>query len=78
MRDLKSRGASRSTGMSESNWEAMVIPTAHSVCDWAALGISRAGIVAHEKARWPDNNGTVQALVDAAVATYCPEYWGSP
>jgi Protein of unknown function (DUF732) len=74
--NLKSHDLSPAPGTSESQWEAGAIKAAHDICGMAASGLSRDGIKAHYTAKHPDNASTVNATVDAAVATYCPQYWG--
>jgi hypothetical protein len=73
--NLRSHGLSPTPGTSESQWEASAIHAAHDICGLAAQGQSRDGIAAHYAARHPDNGNTVRVTVDAAVATYCPQYW---
>jgi Protein of unknown function (DUF732) len=73
--NLKSHGLSPTPGTSESQWEAGAIHAAHDICGLAAQGQSRDGIAAHYAAGHPDNGNTVRVTVDAAVATYCPQYW---
>ena len=74
--NLKQHGLSPSPGTSESQWEAGAIRAAHDICGLAAQGQSRDGIAAHYAAGHPDHGNTVRVTVDAAVATYCPQYWG--
>jgi hypothetical protein len=74
--NLKSHGLFPSTGTSESQWETSAINAAHEICGLAAAGYSRNGIKVHCTAKHPDNESTVNVMVDAAMATYCPEYWG--
>jgi hypothetical protein len=33
------------------------------------------GIKAHFEAKYPDKKDVMDTMTDAAVATYCPEYW---
>ena len=73
--NLKQHGLSPSPGTSESQWEAGAIRAAHDICGLAAQGQSRDGIAAHYAARHPDIGATARVTVDAAVATYCPQYW---
>jgi hypothetical protein len=75
LNNLKSHGLQPSPGTSESDWAAGAIKAAHDICSLAASGTSRDGIKAHYSAKHPDNASTVNATVDAAVATYCPQYW---
>jgi hypothetical protein len=75
LNNLKSHGLQPSPGTSESDWAAGAIKAAHDICGLAASGTSRDGIKAHYTAKHPDNASTVSATVDAAVATYCPQYW---
>lgn len=73
--NLKQHGLSPAAGTSESQWETGAIKAAHDICGMAAAGDSRDGIKAHYTAKHPENADTVNATVDAAVATYCPQYW---
>ena len=73
--NLKQHGLTPSPGVSESQWEAGAIRAAHDICGLAAQGQSRDGIKAQYTAKQPNNANTVNATVDAAVATYCPRYW---
>lgn len=73
--NLKSHGLSPTPGISESQWEASAIKAAHDICAKAASGQSREGIKAHYAAKNPDEANQVNATIDAAVATYCPQYW---
>jgi hypothetical protein len=72
---LKSHGLSPTPGISESQWEAGAIKAAHDICGMAASGQSRDGIKARYGAKNPDHADNVNATIDAAVATYCPQYW---
>jgi hypothetical protein len=73
--NLKSHGLSPTPGISESQWAAGAIKAAHDICGMAASGQTRDGIKAHYAAKNPDNVNNVNATIDAAVATYCPQYW---
>jgi hypothetical protein len=73
--NLKQHGLSPTPGTSESQWETTAIRAAHDICGKAAAGYSRDGIKAHYTAKNPDNADSVNVTVDAAVATYCPQYW---
>jgi hypothetical protein len=73
--NLKQHGLSPAPGTSESQWETGAIQAAHDICGKAAAGYRRDGIKAHYTAKHPDDADTVNATVDAAVATYCPQYW---
>jgi Protein of unknown function (DUF732) len=73
--NLKQHGLQPSSGTSESDWAAGAIKAAHDICGMAASGTSRDGIKAHYTAKHPENASTVNATVDAAVSTYCPQYW---
>jgi hypothetical protein len=73
--NLKSHGLSPTPGISETQWEAGAIKAAHDICGMAASGQSRDGIKAHYAAKNPDNANNVNVTIDAAVATYCPQYW---
>jgi Protein of unknown function (DUF732) len=73
--NLKSHGLSPTPGISESQWEAGAIKAAHDICGMAASGQSRDGIKARYAAKNPDNANNVNATIDAAVGTYCPQYW---
>jgi hypothetical protein len=73
--NLKSHGLSPTPGISESQWEAGAIKAAHDICGMAASGQNRDGIKARYAAKNPDNANYVNATIDAAVATYCPQYW---
>jgi hypothetical protein len=72
---LKRHGLYPTSGVSESEWERKMIAAGHNVCEMTALGYTREGIKAHEKAEHPDSSHTIDAIVDGAVATYCPQYW---
>jgi hypothetical protein len=72
--NLKNHGLSP-VGISESQWETDVISNAHQICDMAANGLSRDGIKAHFEPTYPDKKDIVDRMTDAAVATYCPQYW---
>jgi hypothetical protein len=74
--DLKSHGFYPEGGMSESRWESTAIQSAHEICGWAAEGYTRQGIKAHLSAKHPDKSDIPNILVDAAIANYCPQYWG--
>ena len=74
--NLKSHGLSPAAGASESQWETGAIQVAHEVCGLAAAGNSRDRITARFTAQHPDNGNAVRIMVDAAEATYCPQYWG--
>jgi hypothetical protein len=71
---LKSHGLSP-VGVSESQWETDVISNAHQICDMAAGGLSRDDIKTHFEASYPDKKEIVDKMTDAAVSTYCPQYW---
>ena len=73
--NLKSHGLSPTSGVSESQWEAGAIKAAHDICGMAASGQSRDGIKAHYASKNPGSVANVNATIDAAVATYCPQYW---
>jgi Protein of unknown function (DUF732) len=73
--NLKSHGLSPTPGISESQWEAGAIKAAHDICGKAASGQSREDIKAHYAAKNPEDVNQVNATIDAAVATYCPQYW---
>ena len=73
--NLEQHGLSPSPGTSESQWEAGAIRAAHDICGLAAQGQSRDGITAHYAAKHPDGGNAVRVTVDAAVATYRPQYW---
>ncbi len=73
--NLKQHGLSPAPGTSEGDWETTAIKAAHQVCGMAAAGYSRDGITAHYTAKHPDSGDNYKVLVDAAVATYCPQYW---
>ncbi len=75
LNNLKQHGLSPVPGTSESDWEATAIKAAHQVCDQAAAGNSRDAITARYTAKHPDTGDNYRALVDAAVASYCPQYW---
>jgi Protein of unknown function (DUF732) len=72
--NLRSHGLSP-VGISESQWESDVISNAHQICDMAAGGLSRDGIKAHFEPAYPDKKDIVDRVTDAAVSTYCPQYW---
>jgi|SRR5271156_3704681 len=74
--NLKSHGLPPAAGASESQWETGAIQAAHQMCGLAATGLSRDGITAHFTAQHPDDGNAVRIMVDAAEATYCPQYWG--
>jgi hypothetical protein len=73
--NLKQHGLSPVPGTSESSWEATAIKAAHQVCDMAAAGNTRDAITARYTAKHPDTASDYRVLVDAAVSTYCPQYW---
>ena len=73
--NLESHGLSPTPGISETQWQASAIKAAHDICGMAASGQSRDGIKAHYTAKNPDNANNVNVTIDAAVATYCPQYW---
>ena len=72
--NLKSHGLSPE-GTSESQWETAAISAAQTICGMAAGGLSRGGIKAQFEAKYPDKKDVMDKMTDAAVATYCPEYW---
>ena len=72
---LKSHGLSPTPGIPEAQWEAGAIKAAHDICGMAASGQSRDVIKARYAAKNPDHADNVNATIDAAVATYCPQYW---
>ncbi len=72
---LRSHGLSPTPGISESQWEASAIKAAHDICGLAASGQTRDGIKAQYAAKNPDHVNNVNATIDAAVTTYCPQYW---
>ena len=73
--NLKQHGLSPTPGTSEGDWETTAIKVAHQVCGMAAAGNSRDAITARYTAKHPDTADDYRVLVDAAVATYCPQYW---
>jgi hypothetical protein len=72
---LKAHGLTPTPGVSEPQWQASAIKAAHDICGMAASGQSRDAIKARYAAKNPDNANNVNVTIDAAVATYCPQYW---
>jgi Protein of unknown function (DUF732) len=73
--NLKGRGLYPADGVSESDWESGAIQAVHTTCAMATEGLGRDGIKAHEYATHPNSHDTINNMVDAAIATYCPQYW---
>ncbi len=73
--NLKQHGLSPAPGTAEGDWEATAVKAGHQVCDMAAAGNSRDAITSRYTAKHPDSGDNYRVLVDAAVSTYCPQYW---